>query len=340
LGNKYGWLAQLRKDRWHNTPTALHGGLGFFPAFVGGGTYVLLSYIATIKAIDCSGIDDKAGQLFALLLGSIIMLLFGWADDLKHYKPLIKLVFQLFAASIFIFFGGIFPFSNYFIIDLLITYFWFAGIINAVNMLDNMDGLSSGTVIIASVALMLLAANSTNSQPIAVSIGGVLSVALLGFWIFNRPPATIFMGDSGSLSIGFVVAALTIPSSLNDYLGIQQIGGGVGTILVVLIPVLVLAVPIFDTTFVTINRKLHGTQITQGGRDHISHRLIIYGFNEKKVLRFLYSLSVLGGAIAVIILVYPVTMIIITLLYLAIILSLGFYLSHVGINENNSKKIF
>src|SRR5207253_5760429 len=137
----------------------------------------------------------------------------------------------------------------------VLTYLWFVGITNAINMLDNMDGLASGVVIIASITLVVLAWPSDGTLPEAVSLAALLAAAMFGFWWHNRSPAAIFMGDSGSLFSGYVLAALAVPSSLNGFFGLSR-RGALAPILAVLIPVTVLAVPIFDTTLVTVTRRL------------------------------------------------------------------------------------
>ncbi|HEX7721020.1 MAG TPA: hypothetical protein VF397_02605, partial [Pyrinomonadaceae bacterium] len=171
----------------------------------------------------------------------------------------------------------------------VITIFWLIGITNAINLLDNMDGLATGIAAIASgfLTLNFIAGN----QPTEALMLGAFTAALIGFLIYNSNPASIFMGDSGSMFIGFFLAS----SSL-----INLAGGRSRAFLPVLaVPILVLFIPIFDTTFVTILRKLSGRAASQGGRDHTSHRLVALGLSEKRAVLMLYGLAALSGLLAV-----------------------------------------
>ncbi|MER3423156.1 MAG: hypothetical protein C4293_07935, partial [Nitrospiraceae bacterium] len=304
LAGRLGWVVKPRADRWHKKPTALHGGVGFYPAFLLGSSVILFWQLSgESPGWSSLGTVSKDVVLAAsLLIGSFLMFCLGLWDDFANLRPATKVIGQLVAASVFIFAGGIFPLSGNYVPDLLVTYFWFVGITNAVNMLDNMDGLASGVVILAGVTVVVLTLQANPSSvhiPPAVWLGVMLVSALLGFWVHNRPPATIFMGDSGSLFIGYVLAALAIPSPLNDFLGVQTRANVLGPVLALLIPATVLAVPIFDTTLVTITRKWRAAKATQGGRDHSSHRLVGLGLSEKRAVWVLYSFSVLGGVVAI-----------------------------------------
>ncbi|HKU51185.1 MAG TPA: MraY family glycosyltransferase, partial [Nitrospira sp.] len=269
LGGRFGWVVLPRADRWHSTPTALHGGVGFFPAFLLGAAWLLIRDIdLKLHEMSLQSLPDETRLLAALLIGSLIMFLFGLWDDLKQSRPATKLVFQLIAASLFVSAGGVFPLTGIYILDVLITYFWFIGITNAVNMLDNMDGLSSGVVILAGGTLVVLALGVVppDGKPsMTIHLGLVFITTLLGFWVFNRPPASIFMGDSGSLFIGYGLAGLAVPSALNGFMGINRGETVLGPLFALLIPATVLAVPIFDTTLVTITRKWKALKATQGG---------------------------------------------------------------------------
>ena len=294
---KYGWVVHPRTDRWHTRATALYGGVGFYPAFLLGSiiTYFPYDWLALIsqRPETATGLMESV----ALLIGALLMFIFGWLDDLKQFSPVSKLLVQLIATSLFVMTGAVIPVTEVNIFNILLTYFWFIGIINAVNMLDNMDGLSSGIVFIAAGTVVALSIFQTTSPLLAIPIALSLMAALLGFWIYNRPPARIFMGDSGSLFIGYVIAALAIPSELNGYFGV--INTETTTILALLIPATILAVPIFDTTLVTITRKWRAQKASQGGQDHSSHRLVSLGIKENQVIWIFYSIAVVAGIIAV-----------------------------------------
>jgi|ERR1051326_1925004 UDP-GlcNAc:undecaprenyl-phosphate GlcNAc-1-phosphate transferase len=300
IAPQLGWISQPRKDRWHSKPTALAGGLGCFPAFAAGSAYIfLVNFLQTVRAGRAAIFENRPAFLsVALLTGATMMFFVGLIDDRWNLKPATKLALQLVAASLFIFVGGIFPISQSPLLNAVMTYFWFVGITNAINMLDNMDGLASGVVIIAAATLISLGWRSDPPVPIVVSVGAVLVATMFGFWWHNRCPAAIFMGDSGSLFVGYTLAALAVPSPLNGFFGLNRTGAFV-PVLAVLIPITVLAVPIFDTTLVTVTRRLRARPVTEGGRDHSSHRLVGLGLSEKKAVSVLYLLSGFGGAIAV-----------------------------------------
>src|ERR1051325_4234023 len=158
------------------------------------------------------------------------------------------------------------------LIALVMPIFWLIGITNAINLLDNMDGLATGIAAIASACLTFnfIAAGQTTEAMML----GVFTAALLGFLIYNSNPASIFMGDSGSMFIGFFLSS----SALINLSG----GRSRAFVPVLAVPILVLFIPIFDTTFVTILRKLSGRAASQGGRDHTSHRLVALGLSEKR----------------------------------------------------------
>jgi UDP-GlcNAc:undecaprenyl-phosphate GlcNAc-1-phosphate transferase len=172
---------------------------------------------------------------------------------------------------------------------MVITIFWLIGITNAINLLDNMDGLATGIAAIASGFLTLNFV--TAGQTTEALMLGVFTAALLGFLIYNSNPASIFMGDSGSMFIGFFLASAAL---------INVAGGRSRSFVPVLaVPILVLFIPIFDTTFVTILRKLSGRAASQGGRDHTSHRLVALGLSEKRAVLLLYALAAVSGLLAI-----------------------------------------
>jgi UDP-GlcNAc:undecaprenyl-phosphate GlcNAc-1-phosphate transferase len=338
IAKSYGWVAAPREDRWHKKPTALHGGVGFYPAFILGVVWSLTQTSGWNRVDTLGEIPLAVG----LLIGSLIMFVFGLWDDLKQFHPVTKLLCQLLAASLFIFSGGIFPLTGIYAFDLLVTYFWFVGITNAVNMLDNMDGLSSGVVIIASLTVVALAIESqgmSSRSPLAVPFGLVLSMALLGFWVFNRPPASIFMGNSGSLFIGYVLAALSVPSRLNGFMGMFKVGGVLAPVLVLLIPTTILAIPIFDTTLVTITRKIHAQKASQGGKDHSSHRLVGLGLSEKRAVLTLYVLAGFGGFVAFFVGKFPDQMLPLLGVFILILLLTGIHLGHVKVQKAEPDKL-
>jgi UDP-GlcNAc:undecaprenyl-phosphate GlcNAc-1-phosphate transferase len=210
-------------------------------------------------------------------------------DDWLHVKPYQKLIGQVIGAAIVVNYGLVLPWTRALPLNMLITIFWLIGITNAINLLDNMGGLATG---IAAIASGFLAFNFLSSGQMTEAVMmGVFTAALLGFLVYNSNPATIFMGDSGSMFIGFFLAGAAL---------VNVSGGRSRSFVPVLaVPILVLFIPIFDTTFVTILRKLSGRAASQGGRDHTSHRLVALGMSERRAVWMLYGLAGLSGFLAI-----------------------------------------
>jgi UDP-GlcNAc:undecaprenyl-phosphate/decaprenyl-phosphate GlcNAc-1-phosphate transferase len=318
IAYKKKWLAKVQSNKWHTKPIALHGGVGFFiPIFI-------LGIIASILFAEA---QEKI-ILTALFAGTLGMFLVGLLDDIYSFRPSTKLISQVLCASFFILGGGYFNLTDTTFIDLLITYLWFIGIINAINLLDNMDGLASGISIIAGVVLFSLALLSgLNPLTPAPLLTIIMVSAMLAFWLFNRFPATIFMGDSGSLFLGYFLAAMAIPSVLNHNFELS----GTYSMMVILIPATVLAIPIFDTTLVTIARKFSGQKISQGGVDHSSHRLVGLGFSESTSINILYFQAGIGGIVAVLMIIYPHLAWMLFLGFIVYLLLIGIYLGRIKV---------
>ena len=266
-----GWLAPPRPDRWHRDPTALFGGAGIFAAFAAGVVAVVPWSTATAGLVGLTA----------------VMFVTGLIDDARELKPHAKIVMQLTCGLLLYVFGFHFNAAIAWWIDLAIVVFWAVAITNAMNLLDNMNGLAAGTAVVAGVFRLLLFLQTGNVEgalTAAVFIG-----AVAGFLVFNFPRASIFMGDSGSFTIGFALAALNLSSS-------ESYSKTLFSILV--FPVLVLAIPLFDTTFVSIVRYFSGRAISQGGRDHTSHRLVAIGLSETAAVVMLWGLSAAGGVVA------------------------------------------
>ncbi len=339
MARRYGWLAQLRQDRWHKEPTALHGGVGFFPPFFLGGIWVLVGMFGMewhLGGGALSAIPKEITLAATALFGTLLMFASGLWDDLKPFRPATKLLSQLIAVSAFVYAGGIFALTGFYMVDLLLTYFWFVGITNAMNMLDNMDGLASGVAIIASLSLVVLACGVDDSglMPV-VPLGLIFIAALLGFWVFNRSPATIFMGDSGSLFIGYMLAAMALPGPFNAFLGIAEGGGLFRPVLTLMIPSMILAIPIFDTTLVTITRTWSAQRAYIGGKDHSSHRLVRLGLSEKRAVWVLYMMGLFAGALAILMQRFPDLTLPLSGLFVLILVLTGVHLGHVKVERAN-----
>ena len=273
LARRWGFVAKPKIDRWHKNPTAMMGGVGIWLAVVG--TYLVLVP------------HTKQGWV---VVGAASFLFFvGLIDDWLHVKPYQKLIGQVIGTAIVVNYGLVLPWTRSLPVNMLITIFWLIGITNAVNLLDNMDGLATG---IAAIASCFLTFNFlTGNQMTEAVMMAVFAAALLGFLIYNSNPASIFMGDSGSMFIGFFLAGAAL---------VNVSGGRSRSFVPVLtVPILVLFIPIFDTTFVTILRKLSGRAASQGGRDHTSHRLVALGMSERRAVWMLYGLAGLSGFLAI-----------------------------------------
>src|SRR5687767_13211626 len=225
---------------------------------------------------------------WVIVTTSSFLFFVGLVDDLIHTKPYQKLIGQIVGAAAVVNYGLALPWTRSASVNIAITIFWLIGITNAINLLDNMDGLATGIAAIASGFLTLNFIAS--AQPVEASMMAVFTAALLGFLVFNSTPASIFMGDCGSMFIGFFLASTAL---------INLSGGRSRSFLPVLaVPILVLFIPIFDTTFVTILRKLSGRAASQGGRDHTSHRLVALGMSERRAVWMLYGFAALSGVLA------------------------------------------
>jgi UDP-GlcNAc:undecaprenyl-phosphate/decaprenyl-phosphate GlcNAc-1-phosphate transferase len=277
VGTRFGFVANPREDRWHKRPIAMLGGVA-----IG---------IAILAAMLAFGDYSKLGVL-AVAAGA--MFLMGLADDIWSLKPATKLVVEIGVAALFLFYGHRLNWANGVTVDWMLTLIWIVGITNAFNLLDNMDGLCGGIALIAAAAFLISVLPVAAGAPafFQVQYLAALVGALVGFLVYNVHPASIFMGDSGSLLIGMSLAGLTLT------LG-STITGGQNVISVIGVPMLVMLIPIFDTTLVTISRMVSGRPTSVGGRDHTSHRLVAIGLSERAAVALLWTLAAAGGAIGV-----------------------------------------
>jgi UDP-GlcNAc:undecaprenyl-phosphate GlcNAc-1-phosphate transferase len=270
---RLGFVAAPKEDRWHQRPTAMFGGVAIALTTLGLGLAL-----------------EPDARLWPLLGCGLLIAAFGLADDVASLKPSTKLIAQITVASVVVFFGMRLAWTGSLAGDAMLTLFWVVGITNGFNLLDNMDGLCAGTTIIAGLFLLAGMFHQAGATPPAVYLATLLG-ATAGFLVYNRHPASIFMGDTGSLFLGFNLAALTLVSG-------KASGGASGVVSVVAGPILLLLIPIFDTTLVTVMRLLSGRRPSQGGRDHSSHRLVAIGLPEPTAVAVLWSLAVFGGGIA------------------------------------------
>ncbi len=250
----------------HSVPTPRLGGVAIF----------LSTLIVTLLL----GEKYNLAQLGGILVGASLVSLMGLWDDRFSLPPWIKLLGQLIAAILLILTGVRITTFGTLWINLPLTLLWIVGITNAFNLLDNMDGLSGGIAAIAAAHFALMC--SFTGQYLVGALSVAVMAACIGFLIYNWNPATIFMGDSGSLFLGFVMAALGIKLRFPDNV----------PFVTWMIPPLVLGVPIFDTTLVTLSRLRRGLNpLTTPGKDHTSHRLTYAGFSRREAVLILYIVA-------------------------------------------------
>jgi len=273
-----GAVVPPRADRWHTAPTPTMGGIAIAAATFVGAAAIALRW-------DLAG---PAVEWLPVPLGALAMFVVGILDDRLQLSPVAKLVASL-AIGAFLVFAlagsdveAALP-SAY----TLVAVIWFAGICHAVNLLDNMDGLTAGVGLIAAAFLAVLLADSLGFALVVLLTA--LAGALLGFLYWNRSRARLFMGDCGSLFIGGIFGATALVPIYNAPLSFINPS---------VIVFLVLIVPLFDTAFVLALRRLAGRKATKGGTDHVSHRLVSLGFSERSAVRILYLLGIAGGATA------------------------------------------
>jgi UDP-GlcNAc:undecaprenyl-phosphate GlcNAc-1-phosphate transferase len=280
---KKDWIAYPSEQRWHKNPTALLGGIAIYmgisvPVLLAADfSTILPHFFRTSDALNLPSLST------VIWLGMTFLFIVGLLDDFLHIKPQSKLVGQILIALLVTFLGFRLHWFTSLTLDTMVTIAWIVGITNAFNLLDNMDGLCAGTGFVAAVFLALL---FWGSAPEAVLIALAVAGTLAAFLIYNFNPASIFMGDCGSLVIGFSLAVLSL------YFPETRAANALSNFAV---PVIILLVPIFDTTLVTLIRLLSGRKASVGGRDHTSHRLVLMGFSEKKAVLFLCGIAAVAG---------------------------------------------
>ncbi len=272
LARRRGLVDRPKQDRWSKRETPLLGGVALFAGF-------LVAALVTLPLGDA--------RVRAVLAGATLLFAVGLTDDVRGLRPATKLAAQLAAAAILVLGGVEVHLAEWRMIGIPLTIFWVVGITNALNLLDNMDGLASGGAVIS--ALVLAATGAAGGVEWMPALALATAGAALGFLPWNFSPARQFLGDAGSLPLGFLLAAAGI-------LGTHREAGSV--LLVLLAPVFVLGVPILDTTLVTLARRFHGRRVSEGGKDHLSHRLVALGMTERRAVAVLWAVSAAFGGVA------------------------------------------
>ena len=267
--------------RMHKTPIPRVGGLAIFLGFV-------------VSTLIFGRID---GEMRAILLGAVIIVLLGIVDDVVALKPGAKFAGQILAAIIPIMANvRISLFTNPFKADdfihlgwlsVPVTILWIVGMTNAVNFIDGLDGLACGVSSIASLTVFTIAL--LVSEPYVAIVMAALAGACFGFLPYNLNPAQIFMGDTGAMFLGYMLATISITGLFK-----------LAAIISFIVPFIILGLPIFDTSFAIVRRLLKGQSPLQADRGHIHHRLVDMGFDQKQSVAILYAVSVMLGLSAVI----------------------------------------
>jgi len=271
------------KRKIHDKPIPLLGGLSIYIAFV---------VVMILKGGNLSMSE------IGIITGATVIVIGGVIDDTFDLKPRYKLIFQITAAVILIAFGVHIssitnPLANgegYWNVGWLaipFTILWVIGITNAFNLIDGLDGLAAGVALISSITIFIIAI--LNNRADAAILTAILSGAILGFLPYNFNPATIFMGDTGAQLLGFLLAAISIEGTIKS-----------AAAFAIAVPILALGIPIYDTIFAVIRRKINGKPIMQGDRGHLHHRLMDMGLSQRQTVLIMYLISAVLGSIAVI----------------------------------------
>lgn len=272
---RLGVMDQPSGRKVHTTATPLMGGMAIY------GGMALAMLLLNPRWFEV--------ELLAIGAGASWLALIGLLDDRSGMNPRLKLAAQIVAALVLVLAGVGISLTRVAVLDALLTVIWVVAITNAVNFLDNMDGLAAGLTGIAAAFFFMLAAGE--GQGLVASLAAAITGAALGFLIFNFNPASIFMGDMGSQVLGFLLAALAIKLRFSTPLSISTWA----------VPILVLGLPIFDITLVTFTRLREGRSPAQAGKDHTSHRLAQMGLSTRWAVLTLYAVCIAFGSAAIII---------------------------------------
>lgn len=286
---------------------------------IGGLSFILAFFIAVLFVLLTSNVSNMP-NLFGFFLGAGIVAAVGFIDDTKNIKPWMKFLGQSLAAACVIASGLRICYINIpflvlyglnDVLSIIITYFWLVGVTNAINLIDGLDGLATGVSAISTLSLLVIFILNGASE-IAIVLVAALLGGLIGFLPYNFNPAKTFMGDAGSNFLGFVLATLSMIGLAKTY-----------TVMTIVLPVVILGLPIFDTLFAICRRLAHHKSIMQADRGHIHHRLIDAGLSQRQAVIILYAITALLGIFAVIILESDIWKIVALGMILAILSVLG-----------------
>jgi len=292
-----------------------------------GGIAIVLGFMVTVLVLYRYDTTMELKQFAGFVVGAIIIVVLGMLDDIKNLSAKLKFCVQIVAALIVIFSGTkinlvMWPVTTYLqTFSVPITLIWIVGVTNAVNLIDGLDGLAAGVSSIASLCLMVLCIMTGTST--AVMLTAALAGACLGFLPRNFNPAEIFMGDSGSTFLGFVLGVSSILGVFKGY-----------AILALIVSMLCLGLPVFDTIFAMLRRIAKHKPIMEADRGHLHHRLIDKGFSQKQAVLILYGISLCCGLLAIFI-SFKDSRTIVVVILTVIILSFVIYYFNAHIRNKN-----
>ena len=302
LAKKVGAIDMPEKRRINDTPIPRLGGLAVIAGFLVSSVYLVIA-MTIEKKIILQGQEQYYLKLIGFLLGIIVLGIFCYIDDVKGLPAIVKLIGQIIAASIVVSFGIRIDETNIEFIDnilksneifvYILTIGWIVGITNAINLIDGLDGLSSGITLISCLSLVIIF--SLNYSPvIAIVLTTALAGAIVGFLPYNFNPAKTFIGDTGAQFLGFCLAIISILGIAKTY-----------TAIVLVAPLIVLALPICDTLFAIVRRVIKGKSlkaIFSPDTGHLHYKLMKRGYTQKQAVLILYAISATLGMFAIILL--------------------------------------
>ena len=286
LAKKTGAMDAPNARKVHKKPVPRIGGLGIYAGFMAAIIFIALKF----------GLDgEQLKEIVGLVLSGSLIVALGLVDDYKNLPANVKLIGQIVAAAVLVLLFDVRidfvtdPFGDFLYLDKLAvpaTIFWLVGLTNTVNLIDGLDGLAAGVASIASITIMFVALDQ-NLTLVAV-LTAALAGAAVGFLKYNFNPAEIFMGDTGSMFIGFMLAGVSVTGSVKS----------VATIALI-VPILALGLPILDTTFAIVRRFRGGVPIFKPDKGHLHHRLLSVGFTQRQAVLLMYVISALFGLSAI-----------------------------------------
>lgn len=275
-----GALDKPNKRRLNKVPMPTQGGLAIFFAFMAG--YMLFA--------------DMSVQMLSILMGGIILILFGLIDGINPIKARYKFLVQIVAAAIVVIYGGITLGEVTFLglvfnftapLSQIISILFIVAVINAINLIDGLDGLCSGTTSIYFLAISIIAFILNKSGGLDITLALIMLGSTLGFLFHNFPPAKIYLGDTGSMFLGYMIAVISL------------LGFKIATITSFVIPLVILAIPIFDTASAIIRRLLKGESIGHADKEHFHHQLLKMKFSTKKTVLIIYVINILFATVSI-----------------------------------------